>query len=101
LHFLHIDFGLKLVQACYGLKSRQLPWIVCKGVKQSLNRIGVSAGGAGLTRPLICGLVNRAEAATSREVAAAFGFADALAPDLYRSAEKSLWIGLGCITGKA
>jgi hypothetical protein len=53
------------------------------------------------TRLLICWLVNRAEAATSQRIRLAFGFADALPPNLYRLAEKRVRIGVGSIIGKA
>jgi hypothetical protein len=49
----------------------------------------------------MCWLVNRAEAATSQRIQVAFGFADALAPNLYRSTEKRMRIGVSSIVGKA
>jgi hypothetical protein len=94
------DSGSKLVQAFDGLKSRLLFWIVCKGVEQSLTRIGPRPVEPAAT-PLICRLVNRAEAATSQRIQVAFGFADALATNLYRSAEKRVRIGVSSIVGKA
>ena len=51
--------------------------------------------------PLICRLVNWTEAATSQRIQVAFGFADALATNLYRSAEKRVRIGVSSIVGKA
>ena len=79
-------YSLKLGQALYRLKCRLLFRIVCKGVKQSLSRIG-AASLIGRTNPLICRLVNRAEAATSQCIRGTSGFADPLAPNLYRQAE--------------
>jgi hypothetical protein len=94
------DSGSKLVQALGGLKFRLLFWIVCKGVEQSLTRIGPRPVEPAAS-PLICWLVNRAKTATSQRIQVAFGFADALAPNLYRSAEKRVRIDVSSIVGKA